>query len=175
MKKYRLTKSKFILGQQCIKALYLDVYNPRLAYYPPETLARFHKGREFEQCVKNTFIGGVDISKALGNNINKYPELTASLLEQHEEITLFEAGFVHNEVLVLADVVRKSADGTVSVFEIKNSDSVKDVFKRDVCIQHYVINNCIDNLGSFCVIYNGGEKGTLFEELLPEAREAELV
>lgn len=173
MRKYRLTKSKFILGQQCVKALYLDVYNPDLAYMPYETLVRFRKGRDFEQRVKETFEDGIDISKELGKNISRYPDLTANLLKIPGEVTLFEAGFIFNEVLVLADVVHKSSDGDVSVYEIKNSDSVKEVFRRDVCLQHYVINNCIDNLTSFCVIHNDGNGGTMKEELLSEAREAE--
>ena len=74
---YRLTKSKFILGLQCEKALYLDVYKPNLAYYPPETLARFRKGRDFEAKVKALFPNAIDISQQLGRNIQRYPELTA--------------------------------------------------------------------------------------------------
>lgn len=169
---YRLTKSKFILGLQCEKALYLDVYKPQLAYFPPETLARFRKGRDFEARVKALFPNAVDISRLCGRNIQKYPELTAQILEQPGEVNIYEAGFVYNEVLVLADVVHKDADGNISIYEIKNSLSVKDVFRRDVSIQHYVISHCIDNLSSFPVIYNDGNDNPLYEELLPEAKEA---
>lgn len=169
---YRLTKSKFIRGLQCEKALYLDVYKPQLAYYPPETLARFRHGRDFEAKVKALFPNAIDISQRLGHRIEKYPELTATLLAQPGEVNLYEAGFVYNEVLVLADVVHKDADGNVSVYEIKNSLSVKDVFRRDVSIQHYVICNCIDRLTSFQIVYNDGNDEPLYEELLPTARDA---
>lgn len=170
---YRLTKSKFIRGLQCEKALYLDVYKPQLAYYPPETLARFRRGRDFEAKVKSLFPNAIDISQRLGHRIEKYPELTASLLAQPGEVNLYEAGFVYNEVLVLTDVVHKDADGNISVYEIKNSLSVKDVFRRDVSIQHYVICNCIDRLTSFQIVYNDGDDEPLYEELLDNAREAE--
>lgn len=170
---YRLTKSKFILGLQCEKALYLDVFRPELAYFPPETLARFRKGRSFESIVKASFKGGIDISQQCRKNIKRYPELTAELICNSPEITLFEAGFVYNEVLILADVVRKDSDGNISVFEIKNSLSVKDIFRRDVAIQYYVINNCINHIVSFSVIYNDGNDMPLKEELLPYARETE--
>ena len=169
---YRLTKSKFILGLQCEKALYLDVYKPNLAYYPPETLARFRKGRDFEAKVKALFPNAIDVSQQLGRNIQRYPELTKQMLEQPGEVNLYEAGFVYNEVLVLADVVHKDADGNISVYEIKNSLSVKDVFRRDVSIQHYVISHCAD-ISSFSIIYNDGEDNPIYEELLPEAQEAE--
>lgn len=170
---YRLTKSKFILGLQCEKALYLDVYKPQLAYFAPETLTRFRKGRNFESKIKALFPNAIDISQKCGRNIQKYPELTAQILAQPGEMNLYEAGFVYNEVLVLADVVHKDDDGNISIYEIKNSVSVKDVFRRDVCIQHYVISHCIDNLISFSVIYNDGDDNPLYEELLPEAKEAE--
>ena len=170
---YRLTKSKFILGLQCEKALYLDVYKPNLAYYPPETLVRFRKGRDFEAKVKALFPNAIDISQQLGRNIQRYPELTARILEQPGEVNLYEAGFVYNEVLVLADVVHKDANGTISIYEVKNSLSVKEVFRRDVSIQHYVISHCLNNIESFSIIYNDGEDNPVYEELLPEAQAAE--
>ncbi len=170
---YRLTKSKFILGLQCEKALYLDVYKPNLAYYPPETLARFRKGRDFEAKVKALFPNAIDISQQLRRNIQRYPELTARILEQPGEVNLYEAGFVYNEVLVLADVVHKDTDGTLSIYEVKNSLSVKEVFRRDVSIQHYVISHCLSDIDSFSIIYNDGADNPVYEELLPEAQAAE--
>ena len=74
---YRLTKSKFILGLQCEKALYLDIYKPQLAYHSPETLCRFRMGRDFEAKIKSQFDNGIDISQILRGNIQKYPELTS--------------------------------------------------------------------------------------------------
>lgn len=174
---YRLTKSKFVLGLQCEKALYLDVYKPQLAWFSPETLSRFRRGRDFEASMKALFPNGIDISQQLGRNIQRYPELTAQLLEKPGEVTLYEAGFVYNEVLVLADVVHKDADGNLSVYEIKNALSVKDVFRRDVCIQHYVIDGSLSSsalrLTSFCILYNDGNDNACYEELLPQAHEAE--
>ncbi len=166
---YRLTKSKFILGLQCEKALYLDIYKPQLAYFAPETIARFRRGREFETKVKGLFPNAIDISRQLGRNINRYPELTANLLLQPGEVTICEAGFVFNEVLVLADVVNKKADGTINVFEIKNSLAVKDVFRQDVNLQYYVISNQVKRLTSFQVVYNDGDNNPLFHELIEEA------
>ena len=181
---YRLTKSKFILGLQCEKALYLDTFKPQLAYYPPETLARFRRGRDFEAKVKALFPNDIDISQRLGRNIQKYPELTAQMLAQPGVINLYEAGFLYNEVLILADVVHKEADGTLSVYEIKNSSSVKEVFRRDVSLQHYVIRNALSNLNrtplphpyrltSFTLLYNDGDDNPVHEELLSSAQESE--
>lgn len=169
---YQLTKSKFILGQQCEKALYLNVYFPKLAYYPPETLARFKAGRDFEAKVKSLFPEGIDVSKALGWKMDQYPVYTAQLLRQPGEINIYEAGFLYNGVLVLADVLHRDGDGNISIYEIKNSLSMRDVFVSDVGIQHYVISHCID-IGSFSVVYKDGNDNPLYEDMLASAREAE--
>lgn len=171
-KSYQLTKSKFILGLQCRKALYLNVYYPKFAYYPPETLARFKEGRDFEAKVKSLFLNGVDVSKALGMRMSQYPILTERLLSQPGEVVIYEAGFIYNDVLVLADVLHKDDFGNISIYEIKNSLSMKDVFLRDVSIQHYVISHCI-NIDSFSVVYNDGNDNPVYEDVLSNAREAE--
>lgn len=171
---YQLTKSKFILGLQCEKALYLNVYHPKLAYYPPETLARFREGRNFEANIKALFPDGFDVSKALGMRMKQYPALTHELLQGDGAITLYEAGFLYNGVLVLADVLRKDDNGNIFIYEIKNSTEMKDVFVRDVSIQHYVISHCID-IQSFSVIYNDGNDNPVYEEILDRAKEAEPV
>ena len=43
-----LSKSKYIRGLQCDRALWLDVFNPRLARYTAEQMRRFDRGRDFE-------------------------------------------------------------------------------------------------------------------------------
>ena len=138
-----LSKSKYIRGLQCERALWLDVHCPKLARYPAATLARFREGRDFERQFKDTFPLGIDISSRLRGNIMQYPVLTARLLSQAGEVVLFEAGFVFDGVLVLADVLHKQADGIVTVYEVKDSNHVSDTFRHDVAIQHYVIAHAL--------------------------------
>ena len=138
-----LSKSKYIRGLQCERGLWLEVHNPRLARYPAATLERFRQGRDFERRFKDTFPHGIDISSRLRGNIMQYPVLTARLLAQAGEVVLFEAGFVYDGVLVLADVLHKQADGTVIVYEVKDSPHVSDTFRHDVAIQHYVIAHAL--------------------------------
>lgn len=178
-----LSKSKYIRGLQCEKALYLEVYNPQLAWYSAETLAKFRGGRDFERSFKNTFPQGIDISAQLRSQVDKYPQLTARLLQQEGEVVLFEAGFLFNEVLVLADVVHKHADGTITIYEVKNGKAVSDTFRQDVAIQHYVISQALQRmkmetlfapqlqLEHFYVLYNDGSDGFVKEDQLTFARE----
>lgn len=151
---YLLTKSKYIRGLQCDRALWLDVYNPKLARYTAEQMRRFDHGREFEYAFKDTFPNGIDISAELKRNTDAYPILTAQLLNQEEEVNLFEAGFLYNDVLVLADVVHRRPDGTLDIYEVKSGSALSVTYKRDAALQHYVIAHCRE-VNKFCVVYNG--------------------
>ena len=190
-----LSKSKYIRGLQCDRALWLDVFNPRLAKYTREQMQRFDRGREFEYAFKDTFPNGIDISAELKRNVDAYPELTAQYLDgvhtpsplrgtppnlggeqdstcisnspsklegvpegrgrvSVEEITLFEAGFLYDDVLVLADVVHRNEDGTLDIYEVKSGTALSDTYRRDAALQHYVISHCRP-INRFCIVYNG--------------------
>ena len=150
---YLLTKSKYIHGLQCDRALWLDVFNPKLARYSAEQMRRFDHGREFEYSFKDTFPNGIDISAELKRNTEAYPALTAQLLDKDEETDLFEAGFLYNEVLVLADVVHRRLDGSLDVYEVKSGSTLSDTYRRDASIQHYVISHC-HPIHSFNIVHN---------------------
>jgi hypothetical protein len=150
---YLLTKSKYIHGLQCDRALWLDVFNTKLARYSAEQMRRFDHGREFEYSFKDTFPNGIDISAELKRNTEAYPTLTAQLLDKDEETDLFEAGFLYNEVLVLADVVHRRLDGSLDVYEVKSGSTLSDTYRRDAAIQHYVISHC-HPIHSFNIVHN---------------------
>ena len=151
-----LSKSKYIRGLQCDRALWLDVFNPRLARYSAELMRRFDRGREFEYTFKDTFPDGIDISAELKRNVDAYPELTAMYLDKEEEVDLFEAGFLYDDVLVLADVVHKDHDGILDIYEVKSGNVLSETYKRDAALQHYVISHC-RSINRFCVVYNGAD------------------
>ena len=149
-----LSKSKYIRGLQCERALWLDVYNPRLAKYTREQMQRFDRGREFEYAFKDTFPNGIDISAELKRNVDAYPELTAMYLDKEEEVDLFEAGFLYDDVLVLADVVHKNEDNSLDIYEVKSGNVLSETYRRDAALQHYVISHCRP-INSFCIVYAG--------------------
>ena len=133
-----LSKSKYIRGLQCDRALWLDVFNPRIARYSAEQMRRFDRGREFEYAFKNTFPNGIDISTELKRNVDAYPERTAQLLDGTDlspstshlsPLTLFEAGFLYDDVLVLADVVHKNTDGTLDIYEVKSGNALSELIR----------------------------------------------
>lgn len=149
-----LSKSKYIRGLQCDRALWLDVHNPRLAKYTREQMQRFDRGRDFEYAFKATFPNGIDISAELKRNVDAYPERTAQLLDKEEEIDLFEAGFYYDDVLVLADVVHKRTEGSLDIYEVKSGNTLSETYRRDAALQHYVISHCRE-VHTFNIVYSG--------------------
>ncbi|MBO4589162.1 MAG: hypothetical protein J5711_09745 [Bacteroidales bacterium] len=152
--RHLLSKSKYIRGLQCDRALWLDVFHPDLAQYSRETMRKFDRGREFERAFKDLFPDAVDVSAALGRKFDKYAEFTSNELSREGEVNLFEAGFFFDDVLVLADVVHKRADGTLDIYEVKSGSALSDTYRRDAALQHYVISHC-QKINSFSIVYNG--------------------
>ena len=153
-----LSKSKYIRGLQCDRALWLDVHEPRLARYTAEQMRRFDRGRDFEYAFKSRFPDGIDLSAELGRNVDLYPARTAELLDLRPcsaaKTVLFEAGFQYDDVLVLADVVCQREDGSLDIYEVKSGTTLSDTYRRDAALQHYVISHC-RRVNSFSIVYNG--------------------
>ena len=159
-----LSKSKYIRGLQCERALWLDVHEPRLARYTAEQMRRFDRGRDFEYAFKSRFPDGIDLSAELKRNVDLYPARTAELLDLRPcpaaKTVLFEAGFQYDDVLVLADVVCQREDSSLDIYEVKSGTTLSDTYRRDAALQHYVISHC-RRIHSFSIVYNGmdGENG----------------
>ena len=153
-----LSKSKYIRGLQCERALWLDVHEPRLARYTAEQMRRFDRGRDFDYAFKSRFPDGIDLSAALKRNVDLYPARTAELLDLRPcsaaKTVLFEAGFQFDDVLVLADVVCQREDGSLDIYEVKSGTTLSDTYRRDAALQHYVISHC-RRVNSFSIVYNG--------------------
>ena len=58
----RLSKSKFVAGVQCLKRLYLQVYEPELAAEPGEaTDLVLNQGMEVGAIARRAFPGGIKV------------------------------------------------------------------------------------------------------------------
>lgn len=147
-RKLLLSKSRYIRGMQCEKAMYLETFRHRLAEIKPETLRAFDKGRRFERCVKDTFPHAHDLGATCGSNIHRNVLATTKLLAQPGIVTIFEAGFEYESSLVLADVLCRNEQGEIDLYEIKNSDSAKEVFRQDIFVQYWVISHALQAMST---------------------------
>ena len=133
-----LSKSLFMLGLQCPKALYLEKYRPELKTGPTESQERlFSLGADVHLIARELFPGGTEIPHE-GLTFRQKIAETASMIQNRAE-TVYEATFSHDGVLVKADIIRRMPEGW-ELFEVKSSTDLKDIHLDDIAIQYYVLS-----------------------------------
>lgn len=134
----RLSKSQFIRGLQCPKSLWLYKYQSELRQEPDESQqALFEAGTNVGLLAQQLFPGGEEIIfdyKKISDNVRRTQKLI-----QDGVTTIYEATFVYDDVLIMADIFHKGADGW-ELYEVKSSTKAKDVHENDVAIQYYVLS-----------------------------------
>lgn len=169
--KHILSKSTFVRGVQCKKSLFLNRYKPKLKTpHDSITIDLFNKGRDFEALFKAQFPNGIDLGLKLGKSISKYPSHTESILENNQTVTIFEAGIIHNEVLILTDVLHKEGSA-FSIYEIKLSRTLSDTIKWDLALQYYVCKSVLKNIKAFNVVLREEQNGFNIIDLKDELEE----
>lgn len=164
MPDYTLSKSKFLSGLQCARLVYAEV-NAKETIPPPDlaTQLLFEQGREVGEAARQQFPGGAMIQRFPWKNVE---ERTWEAIDNNVPY-IFEPAFVHNQVMVFVDVLRRIDDNLYDIIEVKASTKVKDVHIPDLAIQRYVlegaglfVNRCI--LMHINNKYIEGEGGSLF-------------
>lgn len=135
-----LSKTLFIKGLQCRKALYLHKFKPELKDAVPlsrETI--FESGREIGRLAQGLFPGGIEIEYD-GYSPQEQIDRTRAEIKKGTKI-LYEPAFSHDGVFFKADIMRKVGDRW-NIYEVKGSTGIKDIYIEDLSIQYYVLNGC---------------------------------
>ena len=135
----RLSKSRFVSGQQCHLRLWYEVHARELAT-PPDaaTEAVFALGHEVGRLARERFPGGVLVEEDHRQG-SQAVRTTRTLLAASSVPALYEGGFEHAGVRVRADIVVRSPDGGWDLVEVKSSTRVKQVHDLDLAIQAWVL------------------------------------
>ena len=151
-RKHILSKSSFLKGVQCRKALYLGKYHSGLKdSLSDEQLQSFRKGHRVGKLAWQLFPGGVDMTPEYKFDYHQALKNTSSHLAGQEAV-LYEAAFQYRQVLVLADVVVQTEDG-LKVYEVKSSSRIKETHLLDAALQYYVINAAGYDIKDFHVVH----------------------
>jgi len=135
---FSLSKSRFIRGLQCHKALYLNVHRPELAGpVTPEREAIFESGSRVGEAAHGLFPGGAFIPYE-GHSHGEQIAMTKREIDDGTEV-IYEAAFSHDGVFVKVDILRMGPGGW-EIYEVKSSASIKDVYFPDAAVQYYVLN-----------------------------------
>jgi hypothetical protein len=152
--KHLISKSSFIKGLQCDKQLYLYKYHYDLMDEVSESQQLvFDRGHEVGKLAQQLFPSGTVATYDPKNSslaVDKTTELIAG-----GETVIYEAAFVFDEVLVIADILVKDDTGW-KIFEVKSSTKISDTYLSDAAIQYYVISNCI-KVEDISIVYINNE------------------
>lgn len=148
----RISKSKFIAGVQCLKRLYWQVHDPKLAAVPDAAVeAIIEQGRQVGLLACQLFPGGVNVDSSGG--LGQAIRTTRELIANPEVPAIFEGVFENGGVLIRADVLHRRRDGRWRLLEVKSTVDLKDHHLEDAAIQARVVSRSGIDLASVCLAH----------------------
>ena len=135
----QLSKSQYVRGLQCHKALWLYKHK-REAMTPVSAQQEFifAGGHRIGKLAQELFPGGTEIEHD-PKNFDAMLEKTRALIDQGTDV-IYEASFRSRDVFVMADILVRNGE-TWDLYEVKASTSVKPQHGPDAAIQWYVIRD----------------------------------
>lgn len=137
-----LSKSTYMRGRQCPKALWL--YKHRRALMAPLDASKqavFASGTAVGLLAQQLFPGGVDCTPPSYYEFQQSVMDTQAAIARGERV-IYEAAFMRDEVLAAMDILVYTDEGW-KAYEVKSSTGVKDVYVNDAALQAYVIEGSV--------------------------------
>jgi len=155
-----VTKTDYMRGMQCPKMLWLDGHKREERVIPPEVQEKLDLGNEFGDEAMGMFGAYEEMTayKADGRlDHTAMIKRTKACIEGGTPV-ICEAAFSVFGHYCAVDILRKT-DGGYEMYEVKNSDSVKEQFVKDVGFQLYIAVLCGVQITRCFVVYRGEEDG----------------
>ena len=125
-------------GVQCAKHLYLAKHYPQLRDpLMPDRRARFAAGNKIGKLAQGLFPNGVDATPAKRFDFAESIESTKKFIQAGKEV-IYEAAFIHEQVLVLLDILVKRK-GKWYAYEVKSGTRITPTYLTDAALQYWVI------------------------------------
>jgi predicted RecB family nuclease len=149
-----LSKSRFLAGLQCPRRLWFQNHQQEPASpVTPAQQALFDSGYEVGRLATQKFPRGVLVEEDHFHH-NEAVEKTKKLRTDSNVSSIFEAGFLFDDVRVRSDILERRKDGNWNLIEVKSSTKVKDYHLWDVAVQQYVLKGSgvdVRQSGIMCV------------------------
>ena len=111
----------------------------------------FKRGTNVGVLAQKLFPGGVIAAEGDPPDYEKALLKTQELLKKGVQV-IYEAAFMFNEVLSIADIVVTDNNG-IKVYEVKSSTSISETYLNDAALQYYVISSLGIKVKDFSIIY----------------------
>ena len=152
-----LSKSTYIKGEQCPKALYMYKKHPYLRdKLSIEQRARFKRGTDVGVLARTYFPGGVNMAPSSPSLFGKMFEKTMQNLNDPNVNVMYEAIFIYNDTLIMLDILVRDGDKWRAI-EVKSSLSLSDTYYHDAALQHYVLKGCNVPISDMQLMYVNGD------------------
>ncbi|MBF0466828.1 MAG: DUF2779 domain-containing protein [Nitrospirae bacterium] len=146
-----LSKSLYMKGLQCVKALYLQKYHSDLRAPITESQQMlFDNGADVNVCARRLFHSGV----LLNNERFSIPyQIRATETEiRRGTPAIFEGSFSFAEVFTRVDILT-FRNGQHNIYEVKSTTEIKGEHLDDVAFQYYVLTRAGVKVASASVVY----------------------
>lgn len=152
-----LSKSTYIKGLQCEKALYMQKKHPYLRdKLSIEQRAKFQRGTDVGVLAHEVFPDGIDMSPTSPSQFPKKVKETWDNLSNPGVKVMYEAVFQFNDTLIMLDMLVRDGDKWLAV-EVKSSMRLSDTYYNDAALQYYVLHGCGVPLSDFRLMYLNGD------------------
>ena len=144
-----LSKTKYCRGLQCVKMLWLDENMPEVADLSLVNDSVFETGNEVGDLAMSYF--GEFEEVLFCDDKNKMISDTLEKLDRGVNI-IAEASFNYDGNFCSVDILKKEDDG-YSIYEVKSSTEVKDIYIEDASYQYYILHNLGIKIKSVNIMY----------------------
>lgn len=151
-----LSKSTYIKGEQCHKALYMYKKHPYLRdKLSIEQRTKFKRGTDVGILARTYFPGGVNMTPSSPSLFAKMFEQTMRNLNDPNINVMYEAIFIYNDTLIMLDILVRDGDKWRAI-EVKSSLSLSDTYYKDAALQYYVLHGCKVPISDMQLMYVNG-------------------
>jgi len=134
-----LSKSTYIKGEQCLKALYLFKNRPFLRdKLSLEKIAKFRRGTDVGILAQQCFPGGINMTPKSPALFDKMVKETMENISNPEVNVMYEAVFQYDDTLIMLDIIVRDGDKWRAI-EVKSSLSLSQTYYKDAALQYYVL------------------------------------
>ena len=155
--KHILSKSTYIKGLQCEKALYLTKKHPYLRdKLSIEKRAKFQRGTDVGILAQECFPGGVNMAPNSPSQFPKRVIETMDNLQNPMVNVMYEAVFQYNDTLVMVDILVRDGEQWKAI-EVKSSLRLSPTYYNDAALQYYVLHGCGVPLSDFQLMHLNGD------------------
>ena len=152
-----LSKSTYIKGLQCEKALYMQKKHPYLRdKLSIEQRAKFQRGTDVGVLAHEVFPGGINMAPNSPSQFLKKVQETMENLSNPEVKVMYEAVLQYNDTLIMLDMLVRDGDRWLAI-EVKSSMRLSETYYNDAALQYYVLHGCGVPLSDFKLMYLNGD------------------